>query len=261
MTKLIRHLIAAAVILFVACGAAVYGQSATDSPRNEIEVRASLSIPTGSANFSGTTNSSQTIDFGRDFSFDNKLGFDARYIHRSASQKHKFMIQYSRDNWDQQRTLTRSFTFQGQTYLANASADLGVTLRIFRAMYSYRWGNEKIHFGPMVDLGVVNTSVKLTGTTNSGTRTAEGSINKFAATVGYDLEANPTPKLNLFHNLGGIAFQGDHLFHTEGGVKFFASHHFGVVGGYRYSRYAFEDNINFIKIRQHGPFFGGVARF
>ncbi len=259
MLNLIRHLIAGAVILFVAFAAA-NGQS-TDQPRNEIEVRGNVSIPTGSADFSGTTDSSQTIDFARDFSFDNKLGFDLRYIHRSENQKHKFLVQYGRDNWDQQRTLTRSFTFLGQTYVANASADLGVTIRVFRAMYSYRWGNEKVHFGPMVDLGVISTNVKLTGTTNNGTRSAEGTISKFAATVGYDLEANPTSKLNLFHNLGAIAFQGEHLFHTEGGLKYFASRHFGAVGGYRFSRYKLEDNNNFVLVRQHGPFFGGVVRF
>jgi len=259
MLNLIRHLIAGAVILFVAFAAA-NGQS-TDQPRNEIEVRGNVSIPTGSADFSGTTDSSQTIDFARDFSFDNKLGFDLRYIHRSENQKHKFLVQYGRDNWDQQRTLTRSFTFLGQTYVANASADLGVTIRVFRAMYSYRWGNEKVHFGPMVDLGVISTNVKLTGTTNNGTRSAEGTISKFAATVGYDLEANPTSKLNLFHNLGAIAFQGEHLFHTEGGLKYFASRHFGAVGGYRFSRYKLKDNNNFVLVRQHGPFFGGVVRF
>ena len=96
------------------------------------------------------------------------------------------MVDYSRDNWDQQRTLTRSFTFLGQTYLANASADLGVTIRVFKVMYSYRWGNEKVRFGPMVDMGVVSSSVNLTGTTNNGTRSAECTISKFAATLGYD---------------------------------------------------------------------------
>src|SRR6266576_5877170 len=169
MRNFIRYMIAGPIILFVAFIAA-HGQSTTDQPRNEIEVRGNLSVPTGSANFSGTTNSNQTIDFGRDFSFDNKLGFDVRYFYRTENQKHKFMVQYSRDNWDQQRTLTRNITFRGETYLANASADLGVTLRRFRAMYAYRWGNEKVRFGPMVDMGIVNTSVNLTGTTNSGTR-------------------------------------------------------------------------------------------
>src|SRR6476620_2553586 len=150
MRNLMRHMIAGAILLLAALPA-VYGQSVTDQPRNEIEVRGSVSIPTGSANFSGTTNSNQTIDFGRDFSFDNKLGYEVRYIRRSENQKHKFMVQYGRDNWDQQRTLTRSITFAGQTYVANASADLGLTLRTFRAMYAYRWGNKKVRFGPMID--------------------------------------------------------------------------------------------------------------
>jgi len=252
-------MIAGAVILFI--GSAIVNGQSSDQPRSEIEVRGNLSIPTGETNFSGTTNNDQTIDFGRDFSFDNKLGWEGRYIYRSENQKHKFMAAYSRDNWDQERTLTRTFTFLGQTYVANASADLDLTIRTFRGMYAYRWGNEKVRIGPMVDMGVISVDVKLNGTTNNGARSTEGTISKFAATVGYDLDANPTSKINIFHNLGAIAFQGDHLFHTEGGVKFYFSHHFGVLGGYRYSRYKLEKNDNLVLVRQHGPFFGGVARF
>jgi hypothetical protein len=253
-------MIAGAVVLFVAFAAA-YGQSA-DEPRNEIEVRGNLTVPTGSANFSGTTNSNNTIDFEKDFSFDNKLGYAVKGIHRSENQKHKFVVSYGRDNWDQQRTLTRSFTFRGETYVANASADLGITLRKFRAGYAYRWGNEKIRFGPMMNGGFITTSVKITGTTNNGTRTAEGSITKFAGSVGYDLEAKPIPKVTIFHDLGWIIFQGDHLFHTEGGVKVFPARHFGVVGGYNFQRVELGgENDNFMLVRQHGPFFGGVVRF
>src|SRR5436190_72714 len=157
MQNQIRHMIAVTAVLFAAFGAA-YAQS-SDVPRNEIEVRGSLTVPTGNANFSGTTNSNNTIDFKRDFDFDNKLGFEVKFIHRTENQKHKFLVSYGRDNWDQQRTLTRSFTFRGETYVANASADLGITLRKFRAGYAYRWGNEKIRFGPAGDLGFITTSV------------------------------------------------------------------------------------------------------
>jgi hypothetical protein len=236
-------------------------QSSSEKFPNEIEVRGTVGIPSGEANFSGTTDSSQTIDFSRDFNFDNKLGYDIRFIHRSENEKHKFMVEYSRDNWDQERMLTRTFTFRGETFVANAAAEMDVRVRSFLARYAYRWGNEKIRFGPMGTIGVINTSVDLTGTTNNGTRTAEGSITKFAATVGYDLEATPTENVMIFHSLGAIAFQGEHLFHTEGGVKFFPSHHLGVVGGYRFQRYKVEDGDNFITIRAHGPFFGGVFRF
>src|SRR6476469_1153534 len=165
MQNQIRYMIGGAILLFAAFGAA-YAQS-TDVPRNEIEIRGNLTVPTGDADFSGTpTNSNNTIDFKRDFDFDNELGFEVKFIHRTENQKHKFLVSYGRDNWDQQRTLTRSFTFRGETYVANASADLGITLRKFRAGYAYRWGNEKVRFGPAVDLGFITTSAKLTGTTN-----------------------------------------------------------------------------------------------
>jgi len=238
-----------------------HAQSGTAAPRNEIEVRGTVGIPSGEANFSGTTDSSQTIDFSRDFDFDNKLGYDLRFIHRSENQKHKFMVEYARDNWDQERTLMRTFTFRGQTFVANAAAEMDVRVRSFLARYAYRWGNEKVRFGPMGNMGVISTSAELTSTTNNATRSAEGKITKFAATLGYDLEATPTENVMIFHSLGAIAFQGEHLFHTEGGVKYYPSRHLGVVGGYRFQRYRVEKDNDFIKIRAHGPFFGGVFRF
>jgi len=97
--------------------------------------------------------------------------------------------------------LSRSFTFRGETYVANASLDGDLSLRQFRAMYAYRSGNEKLRFRPMVDMGIITTGLKLSGTTNNGGRSGEGSISKFAATIGYDVDYDPNPKLNLFNNL------------------------------------------------------------
>jgi hypothetical protein len=128
-------------------------------------------------------------------------------------------------------------------------------------MYAYRWGNEKIRIGPMVDMGLVSTRLELTGTTNNGTRSDSGKITKFAATVGYDLDYDPTPQLNIFHNLGAIRFQGERLFHSEGGAKFFVTRQFGVSAGYKALRYRVEKNDNFILVKAHGPFVGGVFRF
>jgi hypothetical protein len=129
-------------------------------------------------------------------------------------------------------------------------------------MYSYRWGNEKFRIGPMVDMGVIDTNVQITTATTGGTvTTREGSITKFAATIGYDLEYEPDPRVTIFNNLGAIKFKGERLFHTEGGVKVYFSRNVGVSGGYRAARYKLEENSNFITIRQHGPFVGGVLRF
>ena len=129
-------------------------------------------------------------------------------------------------------------------------------------MYSYRWGNDKIRIGPMVDFGVVPTRLDITGTTLSGAvRKTEAEINKFAATIGYDLDYDPTDKINIFNNLGAIAFRHDRLFHVEGGLKYHASRNFGVVGGYKYARYRWVNDDNFLRITAHGPFVGGVLRF
>ena len=233
----------------------------TDPKYNEIEVRGTVAIPSGEARFSSSGNIGSVIDFSRDFDFKNEIGFMARYTHWSTNGKHKISGEYNQTSWDRQRTLSRSFTFRGETFQANLDASAKLRLNDFKVMYAYRWGNEKVKIGPMVDMGVIKTRLEISGTTNNGSRTAEGSITKFAATVGYDLEYTPSPRVYIFNNLGAIAFQGERLFHVEGGVKGFFTEHFGASGGYRYQRYRVEKDDDFLKINNHGPFFGGVVRF
>jgi hypothetical protein len=262
-TKMRKSFLALTLVLstMLAIVVAANAQSSSDRPRNEIEIRTNFSIPGGEANFSGTGASGSTIDFARDFDFSNEWGFEARYAYRTSSGKHKFTAGYDKVDWSRSRALTRSFTFRGQTYVANTTTDADLQLRVFRVMYSYRWGNDKIRIGPMVDMGVITTSLQLTGTTNNGVRSGEGSVSKFAATVGYDLDYDPIPQISIYHNLGAIVFQGDHLFHAEGGVKYFPVPHFGATGGYKFQRYKYQPEENFLTIQQHGPFVGGVVRF
>jgi hypothetical protein len=240
---------------------AVHAQSSSDEPRNEVEVRGVYSIPSGDANFSGTADSGSTISFSRDFEFRNKLGFELRYTYRSANGKHKLMGDFSQTSFNRSTTLSRSFTFRDQTYLANLAISGDLRVRQFRAMYAYRWGNEKIRIGPMADIGAIGTRLIITGTTNSGTRSAEGSITSFVATLGYDLDYNPTSKVRIFNNLGAIAFQGEHFFRVEGGLNYYPSRHVGISGGYKAARYKLVDDPNFIRVKTHGPFFGGIVRF
>lgn len=230
-------------------------------PKNEIEVRGALAIPSGEASFSSNGSNGTVISFSRDFDLQNEFGFLIRYTHRTESGKHKFLGEFGQTTWDRRTTLSRSFTFLGQTYVANLDTSAKLKLTDFRVMYAYRWGNDKIRIGPMGDMGIVSPRLELSGTTNNGTRTDTGKITKFAATLGYDLDYDPTPKVNIFNNLGAIAFQGERLFHVEGGANFYLARHFGVSGGYRAVRYRVEKNDNFILIRTHGPFFGGIFRF
>ena len=246
-------------ILVFAVG--LYAQSSNDDPSNEIEARGFYAIPSGESSFSTTGNQGSTISFDRDFDFRNSLGFELRYTYRTKSGKHKFLAEYTDNRWDRTTTLSRSFTFLGETYVANLEATGELKQKTFRGMYSYRWGTEKLRVGPMVDVGVIDTSLKVSGTTNNGSRTAEGSITKFAATIGYDLDYRPNSKLHFFNNLGGIVFSGERLFHVEAGLKYFPIRNFGLSGGYKFRYYKTTQDDNFIRISMHGPFFGGIVRF
>ena len=251
--------IATVVLLFVTAGS-VKSQT-SGSPQNEIEVRGVLSIPSGDASFSANGVSGSEISFSRDFDFRKELGFELRYTHRTTNGRHKFQGGYQQTTWNRNTTLSRDFTFRGETFTANLDASGDLRLSTFRAMYAYRWGNEKFRIGPMADMGTVSTRLNISAETNNGTRSASGKITKFAATIGYDLDYDPTSRINIFHNLGAIAFMGERLFHAEGGIRVFATRNFGFSGGYKAERYRVEDGPDFFLVRAHGPFFGGVLRF
>ena len=246
------------VVLFLA---SIANSQIPEGSQNEVEVRGVLSVPSGEASFSSNGASGSVISFESDFDFRNELGFEIRFTHRTASGKHKFQGGYSQTTWNRSTSLSRSFTFRGETFTANLDTDAVLRLSNFRAMYAYRWGNEKFRIGPMVDMGVITTRLEIDATTNSGTRSASGSISKFAATLGYDLDYDPTPRINIFNNLGAIRFQGERLFHVEGGARIFVTRNFGISGGYKAERYRVEKDLDFLKVVAHGPFFGGVFRF
>ena len=74
-----------AVALIAVTGTVVVCQ---DKPKNEVEIRATVSVPSGEANFSGTGAAGSTIDFNRDFDFKNEWGFEIKYAYRSENGKH-----------------------------------------------------------------------------------------------------------------------------------------------------------------------------
>lgn len=259
MLFLTRYSAATIVVLFLI--APIVKSQVPEGAQNEVEVRGVLSVPSGEASFSSNGTSGSVISFERDFDFRNELGFEIRFTHRTASGKHKFQGGYSQTTWNRSTSLSRSFTFRGETFTANLDTAANLRLSNFRAMYAYRWGNEKFRIGPMADMGVINTRLEIDATTNSGTRSGSGSISKFAATVGYDLDYDPTPRINIFNNLGAIRFQGERLFHVEGGARIFVTKNIGFSGGYKAERYRVEKDLDFLRVVAHGPFFGGVLRF
>jgi len=251
----------ATTLVLLLLAAPIVNSQTTQETSNEVEVRGVLSIPSGEASFSSNGASGSVISFERDFDFRNELGFEIRFTHRTPSGKHKFQAGYAQTTWNRNTTLSRSFTFRGDTFVANLNTSADLRLSNFRGMYAYRWGNEKFRIGPMGDMGVITTRLNLSGTTNNGTRSGSGSISKFAATVGYDLDYRPTRRINVFNNLGAIRFQGERLFHVEGGVSIFVTRYLGFSGGYKAERYRVEKDLDFLKVKAHGPFFGGIFRF
>jgi len=246
-----------ACLILVVCSAGVLGQGAEPKPKHEVEVRGVYLSPTGETNFNGTT-----ISFANDFDLPNRWGLDMHYSYRSESGKHKITVQYTRSSFESTRTLTRDIDFLFHHYTAGIEITSERKLQAFTGMYAYRWGNDKVRFGPAFWMGVVKPSVHIDTVTNrGGANSAEGSITKFAGLIGYDLDYDPDRRVNIYHNLGWIRFHLERLFQTEAGVRYFPSKHIGVSGGYKFVNYKIVNDDNFIRAREQGPFIGGVVRF
>src|SRR5215471_18430229 len=160
MANSIRQLMIAAGILLIFT-AAINAQSSSQDTKSEVEIRGLFAVPSGEASILGTTTGGNTIDFSRDFDFKNQFGFELRYTYRTEDKKHKVLLNYNHIDWNRTTSLSRSFTFLGQTYVANFNATGDLSLGYFRAEYAYRWGNDKFRIGPMADMGVITTRVKV----------------------------------------------------------------------------------------------------
>src|SRR6185295_13441366 len=104
MHKLKIQVLAVAVVL----AAATVSFAQTDKTKHEIEIRATLSIPSGEANFSGTGAAGSTIDFNRDADLSNEWGFDIKYAYRTTDGKHKVGVEYANADWTRTRVIGRS---------------------------------------------------------------------------------------------------------------------------------------------------------
>src|SRR5262252_2022469 len=65
MNKVASYILAIIIVLTVS--AVAFAQA--DKPKNEIEVRATVAVPSGEANFSGTSAAGSTIDFNKDMQY------------------------------------------------------------------------------------------------------------------------------------------------------------------------------------------------
>ena len=258
MRKVSLGIIISAIVM-VAAGA--FANAQTPAPKSEVEIRGVYAIPSGEVNFSTTTTAGTTISFANDFGLKNKLGFDLRYTYRTENGKHKFMVNYGRTSTSNTRVLSRTFVFQDQIYTANLNTKAESSLGIALATYAYRWGNKKVRIGPMGQVGFATTRVGLSAVSNTAIAARDASITSIAGTIGYDMDINPSEKVNIFNNVGVARYKHERFLRGEVGLRYYVTKALGVSGGYQFGKFKLVNNQNFIQANENGPFFGGVFRF
>jgi len=248
-------------IILVLLTTAIMAQAQTATPKNEVEITGSYVFQSGTLKFSTTTAPGTVISLKDDLDLKSKLGYGLRYTYRSENGKHKMWATYSRTSEDGTKTLSRTLTFLGQTYTANLAVRSERSLGMFLASYAYRWGNKKVRIGPMAQVGWSTTRVAIAAVSNSAIAAREGSTSAVAGSFGYDMDINPSEKVNIYNNVGIAVLFGERFVRGEVGVRYYLTRSFGLTGGFKFGTYKVLKDDNYVQADQNGPVFGGLIRF
>ncbi len=241
---------------------AIMAQAQTAAtPKNEVEVTGNYVFQSGSLRFSTATIPGTVVSLKDDVALKNNVGYGLRYTYRSENGKHKIWAAYSHTSGNNTTTLARTFVFLGQTYTANLAVHAEHSLGMFLASYAYRWGNKKVRIGPMAQLGWSTTRVALAAVSNNAISAKEGSVSALAGAFGYDMEINPSAKINIYNNVGFAVLSGERFARGEAGLRYSITKAFGLTGGFKFGKYKVLKNDNYIQASQNGPVFGAFFRF
>lgn len=231
------------------------------TPKNEVEVTGSYLFESGSLRFSTATDPGTVISLKNDLDLKNKVGYGLRYTYRSENGKHKIWATYSHTSANNTKTLARTVVFLGQTYTANLAVRAEHSLGMFLASYAYRWGTKKVRIGPMAQLGWSTTRVALTAESNNAIAAKKGSVSAVAGAFGYDMDINPSTKINIYNNVGIAVLSGERFARGEVGLRYSITRTFGLTGGFKFGKYKVLKDDNYVQASQNGPVFGAFFRF
>jgi hypothetical protein len=191
-----------AVILFLNCtSSARVGDTDADLDAYKIAVTGLwwFSSPTGSFQARGTTSVSGSFDLSKDFGFGSYSTFSGQADWR-FKRKHHLLVGIVPISSSRTTTLTRTFTFQGQTFDARVKTSANIDSSLYAPGYRYDiFRRNRIIFSIPVQvfLGKVSAALTATGTLNglSATKSASGSI--FAALPGNGIFQPPRNYTNF----------------------------------------------------------------
>jgi hypothetical protein len=202
-----------------------------------------FSNPTGSFQAQGTTSMTGSFDLSKDFGFASYSTFSGKVDWR-FKRKHHLIVGIFPNSSSRTNTLSRTFTFQGQTFEAGAKTSANLSTSAYAPGYQYdiiRRNRIILSIPVQVFLGNVSATLTATGTLNgsSATKSASGSIFAALPVAGPAVRWYPThtSRYSVDGGLQGMYFFGYGNFLTvKASAGIALNRHLNFRGGYQLGR-------------------------
>jgi hypothetical protein len=211
-----------------------------DAYKLRIDAGFYYSNPTGSIHGASDTGS---IDLTKDLGFNSYPTFSGKVDWKFTRKNHLYVSITPLDT-SRQTVLTRTFTFQGQTFTAGLTANSSLNTLAVAPGYQYDFIRRKRgHLGVGLQVDFFDTTAKINAaaqTTGDGVHhaavSASGSLLAPIPVAGPDFRLYLTNSPRLFVDgnvLGMYLFGYGNFVSTVGNVGLNLSKHFAVIGGYQ----------------------------
>jgi hypothetical protein len=209
---------------------------------------------------------SEDVDFERDLAVPegtNTFWLDATW---RAGRRHQIKLSFTRLSRDRAaHTLTRDFTWGGQTYPAGLTADSDTSANVFGGYYRFSLlRKERYEAGPTVGIGhlALDARIRATGTVGGASATIDrsASVGHVTGAVGGFASAWPAERLVVYGDFLYIKVNpGDSQASVTDwrlGASYYVLRNAGVAAQYKYNHYRYDRDILSSSLGGHVTFQG-----
>lgn len=182
-------------------------------------------------------------------------------VHTGPRSRIRFA--YTALEYDGDATVTRAIEFQGTTYELGTRVVSDLTMDYYRLGWVWQFlGGPTARLGTVLEAKAVEIDAGLLAPELEPPVDERDSISAVFPTVGLALDLTPSRYLDLFAEVSGIDIGDTGSFvDAEVGIRLTPVRFLTLIGGWRMVDLEVEDDEDFAKLEDSGPFFGALIRF
>ena len=172
---------------------------------------------------------------------------------------------YVKMDYSADQQVQRTIVFEGQRYTVGTRVLTKLTLDYSR--YGWIWEfvggrSSKVRFGTLLEAKTISIDTSLSAPSLDPPVAEKKKLSGTLPTIGLVLDIDPTRTVNIFAEFSGMSVGNKgHAWDGEAGFKVTLGSHLVLNGGYRYFDLEVNDDPDFAKLKNSGPFVGAGLRF